>query len=106
MELLSRYRPAFIRQLSIDDRYIVDLANRTARLAIEVDGGQHFDQAEYDAERTAYLESLGWRVIRLGTMIYSPTGRSRKQCSFPSSYRRRGGAQIWLTGLGRTGFLL
>jgi len=63
--LLSRYRPAFTRQLSINDRYIVDLANRTAWLAVEIDGSQHHDQVDYDAERTAYLETEGWRVIRL-----------------------------------------
>jgi len=64
-KLLSRYRPAFTRQLPIDDRYILDLANRTARLAIEIDGGQHHEQIAYDAERTAYLEAAGWRVVRL-----------------------------------------
>jgi very-short-patch-repair endonuclease len=63
--LLSRYRPAFTRQLSIDERYIIDLANRAARLAIEFDGAQHHDQTAYDLERTAYLEERGWRVIRL-----------------------------------------
>ena len=33
---------------------------------IEIDGGQHYDDndAAYDAERTAYLESYGLRVIR------------------------------------------
>ena len=34
------------------------------RLVIEVDGGQHAEQAEYDANRTAWLESQGFRVIR------------------------------------------
>ena len=31
---------------------------------IEVDGGQHLEQEEYDAERTAFLESKGYRVLR------------------------------------------
>ena len=62
--LLSRYRPAFTRQLVID-RYIVDLACRAAKLAIEFDGGQHHEQVAYDAERTAVLEGQGWKVIRL-----------------------------------------
>ena len=56
--------PAFTRQLVID-RYIVDLACRAAKLAIEFDGGQHHEQTAYDAERTAVLEGLGWKVIRL-----------------------------------------
>lgn len=62
--ILSRYRPAFTRQLVVEN-YIVDLAYRKAKLAIELDGSQHLDQQQYDEKRTAYLESMGWRVIRL-----------------------------------------
>lgn len=62
--ILSRYRPAFTRQLVVDS-YIIDLACREAKLAIELDGSQHLDQHQYDERRTAYLESIGWRVIRL-----------------------------------------
>ncbi len=52
---LSRYRPRWSRQLVIG-RYIVDLACREARLAVEVDGSQHADAHGYDAARTAWLE--------------------------------------------------
>jgi very-short-patch-repair endonuclease len=74
--LLSRYRPAFTRQLVIDDRYIIDLANRSAKLAVELDGSQHLLQIEYDMQRTAYLEAKGWRVIRLWNtdMLGNPEG--------------------------------
>jgi very-short-patch-repair endonuclease len=34
------------------------------KLIIELDGSQHLEQKEYDAERTAYLESKGYRVLR------------------------------------------
>jgi very-short-patch-repair endonuclease len=51
----------FVRQLQIDN-YIADLACRTARLAIELDGGQH--DAERDAARTAFIEKYGYRVLR------------------------------------------
>lgn len=44
--------------------YIVDFICLPARLIIEVDGGQHGDQAERDAMRTAWLERQGFRVIR------------------------------------------
>ena len=46
--------------------YILDFYCEKARLAIEVDGGQHFEPArqEYDAERTRYLEADGVRVLR------------------------------------------
>ncbi|WP_326838813.1 endonuclease domain-containing protein [Sphingomonas alpina] len=75
-KLLSRYRPAFTRQLSVDNRYIIDLANRTAKLAVELDGSQHHDQADYDSERTTYLENLGWTVIRLwnSDVMMNPEG--------------------------------
>jgi very-short-patch-repair endonuclease len=33
-------------------------------LIIEVDGSQHFDQKEFDATRTKFLESEGFRILR------------------------------------------
>ena len=33
-------------------------------LIVEVDGVQHYENIEYDKKRTAYLESLGYKVIR------------------------------------------
>ena len=60
--LLSQYRPAFTRQLVIG-HFIADLACREAKLAVDVDGGQHVE-AEKDAVRTRWLEGQGWTVIR------------------------------------------
>ncbi|MES1985919.1 MAG: DUF559 domain-containing protein, partial [Pseudomonadota bacterium] len=60
---IARYRPRFTRQLVVGP-YIVDLACRTARLAIEFDGSQHGDAAAYDASRTEFLEQEGWTVLR------------------------------------------
>jgi adenine-specific DNA-methyltransferase len=34
------------------------------RLVIELDGGQHYEQAAYDAERSAWLRGQGFRVLR------------------------------------------
>ena len=34
------------------------------KLIIELDGGQHLEQQEYDEERTKYLEARGYRVLR------------------------------------------
>jgi len=45
-------------------RYIVDFVSHDARLIIEVDGGQHDEQSVRDAERTRFLESQGYRVLR------------------------------------------
>jgi very-short-patch-repair endonuclease len=53
----------FRRQHAIGP-YVVDFCAPRGKLIIEVDGGQHLDQMEYDGDRTAYLESLGFRVIR------------------------------------------
>ena len=61
-QLLSRYRPKFTRQLSIDP-YIADLACRQARLVVELDGSQHLDSTT-DKVRPRFLEENGWTVIR------------------------------------------
>ena len=44
--------------------YIVDFCAPRKKLIIELDGSQHIDQKEYDQERTMYLESRGYRVLR------------------------------------------
>ena len=46
--------------------YILDFYCAQARLTVEVDGSQHYtpDGAADAAARTAYLESLGLRVLR------------------------------------------
>ena len=33
-------------------------------MVIELDGGQHLEQEEYDVERTNYLEARGYTVMR------------------------------------------
>ena len=53
----------FRRQHAVGN-YIPDFVCIEKKLIIELDGGQHLEQEEYDAERTKYLESLGYRVIR------------------------------------------
>ena len=44
--------------------YIVDLVCYKARLIVEIDGGQHSLQIERDTERTSYLQSRGFEVVR------------------------------------------
>jgi very-short-patch-repair endonuclease len=44
--------------------YVVDFACLERKVVIEVDGGQHAEQALKDAARTGYLKALGYRVIR------------------------------------------
>ena len=44
--------------------YVLDFACLDPKLAIEVDGSQHLDQASYDARRDAWLEAQGFQVLR------------------------------------------
>ncbi|MCB1720786.1 MAG: DUF559 domain-containing protein [Alphaproteobacteria bacterium] len=53
----------FRRQHPIDN-YITDFACPEKKLIIEIDGGQHSEQGQYDQTRTAYLQSKGYRVLR------------------------------------------
>jgi very-short-patch-repair endonuclease len=54
----------FRRQHAIGNT-IPDFCSPKAKLVIELDGGQHLEQEEYDKERTKYLETHGYKVIRL-----------------------------------------
>ena len=53
----------FRRQHAIGN-FVVDFCAPRKKLIIEVDGGQHLEQEEYDTERTRFLESLGYTVLR------------------------------------------
>ena len=58
---LDGYR--FRRQAPIG-RYIVDFFCPDAKLIVELDGGQHAAQRDYDDRRTNWLESCGYKVLR------------------------------------------
>ena len=55
----------FSRQYRIDN-YIVDFYAPSIKLAIELDGGQHYEEdgMEYDRRRTKRLNDLGVTVLR------------------------------------------
>jgi very-short-patch-repair endonuclease len=53
----------FRRQRPIG-KYIVDFICLEANLVIELDGGQHAEQLQYDTERTKYLTAQGLHVLR------------------------------------------
>jgi very-short-patch-repair endonuclease len=44
--------------------YIVDFVCLEKRLIVEVDGGHHSEQVDYDLKRCAWLEKQGYRVLR------------------------------------------
>ena len=59
-----RFGDVHFRNQHAIENYIVDFCAPRRKLIIELDGGQHIDQAEYDAERTAFLTDLGYRILR------------------------------------------
>lgn len=54
----------FVREYVID-YYIADFVCREKKLIIEIDGGQHEEQIDYDEKRSAFLENKGYRVFRV-----------------------------------------
>ena len=53
----------FRRQYPIG-AYIIDFACLKPKLAIELDGSQHYESPERDRHRDAILEAKGFRVLR------------------------------------------
>ena len=56
----------FRRQAPIG-KYIADFACHGAKIIVELDGSQHAEASNraHDSERTAFLESRGYRVLRV-----------------------------------------
>ena len=66
---LSKYPLRFRRQYVIGN-FIVDFYCHNAKLAIELDGSQHYEpeEVEKDRLRTAFLQSQGVRVLRFSNL--------------------------------------
>ena len=64
-EYLRNYPYQFRRQVTFGN-YILDFYCAAAKLAVELDGSQHYSEEglRYDENRTAYLNGIGIRVIR------------------------------------------
>ena len=54
----------FRRQHAIGN-YIVDFCAPRRKLIIELDGSGHLERGEYDTQRTNFLESRGYKVLRI-----------------------------------------
>ncbi len=65
-DFLKSYPVRFSRQ-KILGRYIADFYSAEAKLVIELDGSQHYEETalEEDRKRTEFLENYGLRVIRI-----------------------------------------
>ena len=48
--------------------YIADFACIEANVIVELDGGQHSDQVDYDTRRTGFLQSEGFTLLRIWNM--------------------------------------
>jgi very-short-patch-repair endonuclease len=64
-DFLRKYIVQFNRQKVIG-KYIVDFYCHAARLVVEVDGGQHYEEInlQKDIERTKVLNSIGLEILR------------------------------------------
>jgi very-short-patch-repair endonuclease len=61
----NRLDGLYFRRQHAVGTYILDFVCVQEKLVIEVDGGSHLEQEEYDSERTQWLEDeKGYRVIR------------------------------------------
>ena len=65
-DFLRTYPVRFSRQ-KVLGKYIADFYSAEAKLVIELDGSQHYEDGnlEKDAERTTFLEGYGLTVIRI-----------------------------------------
>ena len=65
-DFLRSYPVRFSRQ-KVLGKYIADFYSAEAKLVIELDGSQHYEDrtVKKDADRTAFLEEYGLRVIRI-----------------------------------------
>ena len=68
-DFLRNYTPRFARQKLVVP-YILDFYCASARLAVELDGNQHYEDTgkAYDERRTAYLWQRGIQVLRFSNL--------------------------------------
>ena len=68
-EYLCQYPYRFRRQVTCGN-YILDFYCAAAKLAVELDGSQHYDADGllYDQRRTAFLNSVGIHVLRFSNL--------------------------------------
>jgi very-short-patch-repair endonuclease len=61
----DRFRAYRFRRQHPIGPYIVDFFSSRAALIVEIDGPIHDSQVEYDVDRQAELEGVGYRVLRV-----------------------------------------
>ena len=91
----------FNRQFPIG-QFICDFVSRDKRLVIEIDGGQHAFSTEYDARRTAFLNTQGYKVLRFWNNeildnldgVLTVIGQTLDNMPSPNPSRKREGS-LW-----------
>ena len=59
-----RLKGIYFRRQHAIGKFIVDFCASRQKLIIELDGSQHLDREEQDSERTSFLASKGYRILR------------------------------------------
>ena len=92
-DFLRSYSVRFSRQ-KVLGKYIADFYSAEAKLVIELDGSQHYepDEMQNDADRTAFLEEYGLRVIRIPNN--EVTGNFRGVCEHIDAAVRQSLSQL------------
>ena len=92
-DFLRSYPVRFSRQ-KVLGKYIADFYSAQAKIVIELDGSQHYepDELKNDADRTAFLERYGLRVIRIPNN--EVTGNFRGVCEYIDAAVRQSLSQL------------
>ena len=61
----NRQHPIFVTYVNKKSFYIADFYSRERHIVVEIDGKIHDYQKEYDELRTAIINRLGVKVVRL-----------------------------------------
>jgi very-short-patch-repair endonuclease len=93
-DFLKSYPIKFYKQRRID-KYIVDFYCSSAKLVIEIDGGQHYEPEaiEYDVERTNLLHSYGLHVMRFTNIEIN--SKFKEVCRYIDTYVKYGHIPEW-----------
>ena len=80
-DFLAEYPQRILRQKIIAG-YIVDFYCPKAKLAIELDGSQHYEAKglEYDEKRTCEIRSRGINVLRINNRAVMQEFAAVKEC--------------------------